>query len=109
MRLGDGTDLSHAKMQHGLDVVWPLVDELFTPHPIEASLPGVAVAVTGLRAEVDVVLDTVFATAGLERPGALPLATVGGRAGRDGLHTEALGYVLAELQSVARAHPDAKW
>jgi ring-1,2-phenylacetyl-CoA epoxidase subunit PaaC len=109
VRLGDGTDLSHRRMQHGLDVVWPLVDELFAPHPIEASLPGVAVDVTTLRTEVDVVLDTVFATAGLERPDPSPLAAVGGRAGRDGLHTEALGYILAELQSVARAHPDATW
>ena len=109
VRLGDGTELSHEKMQHGLEVVWPLVDELFTPHPIEASLPGVAVDVTTLRAEVDVVLDTVLATAGLERPGPAPLAGVGGRAGRDGVHTEAMGYVLAELQSVARAHPDARW
>ena len=54
-------------------------------------------------------LDTVLATAGLDRPDAAPLAAVGGRAGRDGVHTEALGYVLAELQSVARAHPDATW
>ena len=109
VRLGDGTELSHRRMQQGLAVVWPLVDELFTPHPTEAALPGVAVDVTTVRGEVDVVLDTVFATAGLERPTAAPLAGVGGRTGRDGLHTEAMGYVLAELQSVARAHPDATW
>lgn len=109
VRLGDGTDLSRERMQHGLDVVWPLVDELFTAHPIEASLPGVAVDVTTLRAEVHVVLDTVLATAGLERPDTSPLAGVGGRTGRDGLHTEAMGFVLAELQSVARADPDATW
>ena len=109
VRLGDGTELSHHKMQHGLDVVWPLVDELFTPHPVEQSLTAVAVDVTVLRNEVDAVLDTVLATAGLERPGATALAGVGGRTGRDGLHTEAMGYVLAELQSVARAHPDATW
>ena len=109
VRLGDGTDVSHERMQAGLAVVWPLVDELFTPPPIEASLPGIAVDVTALRGEVDVVLDTVLATAGLDRPDTSPLAGVGGRAGRDGLHTEAMGYVLAELQSVARAYPDAEW
>jgi ring-1,2-phenylacetyl-CoA epoxidase subunit PaaC len=103
VRLGDGTDLSHAKMQAGLATIWPLVDELFTPH--DSDLTDVA----GLRADVDVVLDTVCATAGLDRPDAAPLAGVGGRAGRDGVHTEAFGYVLAELQSVARAHPDATW
>ena len=109
VRLGDGTELSHDRMQAGFDVVWPLVDELFSPHPVEAALPGVAVDVRTLRAEVDVVLDTVLATAGLTRPDVGALAAVGGRAGRDGLHTEAMGFVLAELQSVARAHPDAQW
>ena len=57
----------------------------------------------------DAVLDTVLATAGLDRPTAAALAPVGGRTGRDGVHTEAMGYILAELQSVARAHPDATW
>jgi ring-1,2-phenylacetyl-CoA epoxidase subunit PaaC len=109
VRLGDGTELSHNKMQAGLDVIWPLVDELFVSHPIEASLHGVAVDVRTLRTEVDVVLDTVLATAGLDRPATAPMATIRGRAGRDGVHTEALGYVLAELQSVARAYPDATW
>jgi ring-1,2-phenylacetyl-CoA epoxidase subunit PaaC len=109
VRLGDGTDLSHERMQRGLDVVWPLVDELFTPHPVERSPHGVAVDVALLRDEVDVTLDAVFATAGVERPVATALAGVGGMSGRDGRHTEAMGYILAELQSVARADPDASW
>jgi ring-1,2-phenylacetyl-CoA epoxidase subunit PaaC len=109
VRLGDGTDFSHAKMQAGLATVWPLVEELFTPHPIELSLPGTAVEVRTLRGEVDSVLDTVLAAATLTRPDARPLAALAGGAGRDGLHTEDLGYVLAELQSVARAHPGATW
>jgi ring-1,2-phenylacetyl-CoA epoxidase subunit PaaC len=109
VRLGDGTELSRSRMQKGLDVVWPLVDELFAPHPVEAALDGVAPDVRLLRAGFDAVLDTVLATSGLERPAAGPMATLRGRAGRDGVHTEALGYVLAELQSVARAHPDATW
>ncbi|HWG16022.1 MAG TPA: 1,2-phenylacetyl-CoA epoxidase subunit PaaC [Streptosporangiaceae bacterium] len=109
IRLGDGTDLSHAKMQAALAVVWPLVDELFTPHPVEAALAGVAAGGRALRAGVDAVLDTVLAAATLNRPEAVPLAGVAGRTGRDGVHTEAFGYVLAELQSVARADPDATW
>ena len=109
VRLGDGTEESHRRVQAGLDVVWPLVDELFTTHAVERALPGVAVESAELRGEVDGVLDTVLATAGLDRPTAPPLAAIGGRSGRDGLHTEAFGYVLAELQSVARAHPDATW
>ncbi len=109
VRLGDGTELSHRRMQAAFEVIWSLVDELFTPHPIEVTLAGVAPDVAELRSEVEVVLDTVLATAGLERPAAAPMATLRGRAGRDGVHTEALGYVLAELQSVARAYPGATW
>jgi ring-1,2-phenylacetyl-CoA epoxidase subunit PaaC len=109
IRLGDGTALSHDKMQAALGVVWPLVDELFRADPVTASLPGVAVDPAQLRAEVDAVLDTVLAAATLDRPGAAPMGQVAGQTGRDGVHTEALGYILAELQSVARAHPDATW
>ena len=109
VRLGDGTELSHARMQAGLAVVWPLTGELFTPHPVEAALAGVAADVRAIRGEVETALDTVLTAATLTRPGAAPLAGVAGRAGRDGVHTEAFGYVLAELQSVARAHPGATW
>jgi len=101
VRLGDGTDVSKQRMQAALSALWPYVDELFRPHSVDL--------VSIQRGEVDVVLDTVLATAGLERPDVAPLAYVRGEAGRDGVHTEALGFVLAEMQSVARAHPDATW
>jgi ring-1,2-phenylacetyl-CoA epoxidase subunit PaaC len=109
VRLGDGTAESHRRMQAAMTVVWPLVDELFRQHPVESALPGVAVDAATLRAEVDAILDAVLATATLDRPDGAPLAGVRGRYGRDGLHTEAFGYILAEMQSVARAHPDATW
>jgi len=109
IRLGDGTPLSHGKMQAALDVIWPLAGELFQPDPVAARLPGVAVDAAGLREEVDDVLGTVLAAATLDRPKAAPMARVAGKAGRDGVHTESFGYLLAELQSVARAHPDATW
>ncbi len=103
VRLGDGTDVSRTKMQTALERIWPLVDELFRP----CADPAIDAVVD--RAEVDVVLDTVFATATLDRPDAAPRAAVAGRTGRDGVHTEAMGYVLAELQSIARSYPDAEW
>jgi ring-1,2-phenylacetyl-CoA epoxidase subunit PaaC len=103
VRLGDGTDLSHGRMQRALDTIWPLVDELF-----DASAdPAIETVVE--RTEFDIVLDTVFATATLDRPNVSRRAAVAGRTGRDGVHTEALGYVLAELQSIARNYPDATW
>jgi ring-1,2-phenylacetyl-CoA epoxidase subunit PaaC len=101
VRLGDGTELSHQRMQDALDTLWPLVDELYRP---DADSPALV-----KREDVDTVLDTVLATGGLDRPTAMPLAGVGGRYGRDGAHTEAMGYVLAELQAIARTYPDATW
>jgi ring-1,2-phenylacetyl-CoA epoxidase subunit PaaC len=109
IRLGDGTAYSHERAQAGLDAVWPYVDELFVAHPVERRLSGVAVDPGELRGEFDAVLAQVLAAATLEPPTAPALAGVSGHAGRDGVHTEALGYVLAELQSVARAHPGATW
>ena len=109
IRLGDGTPLSHVRMQAALGAIWPLVAELFQPDAVTAALPAVAADPAGVRAEVDAVLDTVLAAATLERPDVAPMARVAGRSGRDGVHTEAFGYLLAELQSVARAHPDATW
>jgi ring-1,2-phenylacetyl-CoA epoxidase subunit PaaC len=103
VRLGDGTELSHRKMQAALNAVWPLVDELF-----ETRLPLALEPVLD-RGDVDIVLDTVFATATLDRPEVPARAAVARKTGRDGVHTEALGYVLAELQSIARQDPEAKW
>lgn len=111
LRLGDGTALSHARMQAGLEAVWPFVEELFTAHAVERRLvdAGVAVDPTELRGEVDAVLDQVLPAATLTRPERPAVGLVGGRGGRDGVHTEALGLVLAVMQSLARAHPEATW
>ncbi len=109
IRLGDGTQRSHDKMQAALGTIWPLVDELFRADAVVAALPGVAADPRELRAEVGAVLDTVLDTATLDRPQAAPMALVAGKSGRDGVHTEAFGYLLAELQSLARTHPDATW
>ncbi|MGH3518428.1 MAG: 1,2-phenylacetyl-CoA epoxidase subunit PaaC [Haloechinothrix sp.] len=111
IRLGDGTELSHQRMQAGLDTVWPLVGELFDLHPVEARLfeVGVATDPAGLREEFDAVLAQVCSAANLRLPEASPLAGVAGRKGRDGVHTESMGFILAELQCIARAHPEATW
>ncbi|MEJ2886371.1 1,2-phenylacetyl-CoA epoxidase subunit PaaC [Actinomycetospora aeridis] len=111
LRLGDGTELSHARMQAGLDTVWPFVEELFLPHAVERRLAaaGVAVDPAELRDEVDAVLEQVLPVATLTRPERPAVGLVGGRGGRDGVHTESLGTVLAVMQSLARAHPEATW
>jgi ring-1,2-phenylacetyl-CoA epoxidase subunit PaaC len=111
VRLGDGTEYSRGRMVAGLAAVAPLVAELFEPAAAEQRLAaaGVAVDPAGVRAEFDAVLAAVLAEAGLDWPQAPGLAGVRGQAGRDGVHTEALGHLLAEMQSVARAMPGATW
>jgi ring-1,2-phenylacetyl-CoA epoxidase subunit PaaC len=101
VRLGDGTEVSRVRMEAGLRRIWPYVPELF------ASESGVDQA--DVRAEFDAVIDQVLAAAGLGRPEAGTRAGVSGRMGRDGVHTEAMGYLLAEMQSVARSLPGATW
>ena len=83
--------------------------ELFATHEIEERLPGVAVDPATVRSEVDSVLDRVLTAAGLERPDVAAMAAVAGRMGRDGVHSEALGYLLAEMQHLARSLPGAVW
>lgn len=109
VRLGDGTALSHSRMQAALDAVWPHVDELFRTSEVETRLPDVAVDPATVRPDVDAVLDQVLAAATLSRPRQPGSGTIGGRSGRQGVHTEALGHVLAELQSLARQHAGARW
>jgi ring-1,2-phenylacetyl-CoA epoxidase subunit PaaC len=103
--------VSTERMRAGLAAIWPLVPELSRPHPVELRLAeqGAGVDPAGVRAELDAVLDQVFAAAGLDRPDAPAMAGVSGRTGRDGVHTTALGYLLAELQHIARSHPQAVW
>ncbi|MGC0422742.1 1,2-phenylacetyl-CoA epoxidase subunit PaaC [Embleya sp. AB8] len=99
LRLGDGTTQSRQRMQRALDEIAPHLAELFTPH---ASLP---VDPTSVREETTAVVDRVLDAAGLVLA---QTASAAGR-GRDGLHTEHLAVLLAELQSVARADPQATW
>ncbi|SFB76815.1 ring-1,2-phenylacetyl-CoA epoxidase subunit PaaC [Nocardioides terrae] len=111
LTLAQGTDESRRRLTAALAELWPLFGEPLSTHPVEAGVAaaGVGVDPAAVADEVDVVLEQVFAVSGVDRPGAAPLAGVQGRTGRDGLHTEALSRMLAEMQVVARAHPMGKW
>lgn len=107
VRLGDGTEESKARVADGLDWSWRFVDELFDGREIDPALltSGIAVDPGTLRAAFDVQVDAVLREAGLARP-ADRRGVLGGRAGH---HSEHLGHLLAEMQFLPRAYPDARW
>jgi len=109
--LGDGTEFSRERAIAGLAAISPMVPELFQPTEVESRLAAGRVAVdpSQLLVEYAEVMAQVLVEANLKWPSAPGLAGVSGQAGRDGVHTEAMGFLLAELQSVARATPGATW
>jgi ring-1,2-phenylacetyl-CoA epoxidase subunit PaaC len=93
IRLGDGTEESHRRMAEGLDWCWRFTDELFAGED------------EALRPAWDSRLNAVLAEAGLPRPKQVRGIT----GGREGRHSEHLGHILAEMQYLQRAFPDAVW
>lgn len=109
--LANGTAESQRRTVQAVAAVWPYVDELFVTAAVEQRLAvvGAAIESATLRNEFDRVVNQIFRAAELEMPAVRAAALVTGRSGRHGIHTEALSHVLAEMQSVARAHPNARW
>ncbi|MGO4145580.1 1,2-phenylacetyl-CoA epoxidase subunit PaaC [Paenarthrobacter sp. YAF11_1] len=107
LRLAGGTDESRERIIQGFKLVWPYVDELFEDDELTTRLAeaGVAVQPSTLRAGFDRLTGDIMAEAELEIPG-VPQSLGGGRRGK---HSEVLGYILAEMQVLAREHPGASW
>ncbi|MBT2533303.1 phenylacetate-CoA oxygenase subunit PaaC [Arthrobacter sp. ISL-48] len=107
LRLAGGTDESRRRMIHGLKLVWPYVAELFEDDGLTTRLAGTGAAVepSALREDFDRLTGEVLAEAELQVP-EVPAATGGGRRG---MHSEHLGYILAEMQVLAREYPGASW
>lgn len=107
LRLGDGTEESHRRMQAALDAEWPYAAELFDSTHLEPRLVanGVAVDPAVLRAPWERHIAEVVAEATLVLPDMPPAVT----GGRRGIHTEQMGHLLAEMQNLARSHPGAAW
>jgi len=105
LRLGDGTEESHRRMQAGLDQLWPYTGEMLASDDLVGRLAGVAVDPSGFADEWHRRVRDVIETSTC----AAPEASYQHTGGRDGRHTEAMGYLLAELQHVARSHPGATW
>ncbi len=111
VRLGDGTDESHAKAQAALDALWMYTGEMFMADDVDRLLvqSGIAVDAPALQASWREHVNAVLAEATLAVPQETWMQGDGGRGGRQGVHTEHLGHLLAEMQFLPRAYPDARW
>lgn len=105
LRLAGGTELSRERIATSLVDVWPFLDELFRDEPLVDRLDGVAVRPSTLRDPVLARIRAVLDAAGLDEPDVQPSLA----GGRRGSHSPRLGYLLAEMQVLARRHPGATW
>jgi ring-1,2-phenylacetyl-CoA epoxidase subunit PaaC len=107
LRLGDGTDESHQRMQRGLDELWAFTGDLFATLPSDAALvaAGVIPDFAALQAPWLNRIAESISQATLRTPAATWMQ--GGS--RTGVHTEKLSYLLSEMQSVTRAYPGLTW
>lgn len=107
LRLGDGTEESHNRMQRALDEIWGYTDELFEMSSTETALldQGISVDRTALQSVWNQKIDEILAEATLKRPD----ASWSVRGGREGVHTQHLGPMLETMQFLQRAYPGLEW
>jgi ring-1,2-phenylacetyl-CoA epoxidase subunit PaaC len=107
VRLGDGTAESHARVQSALDALWPYTVELFAEDELDRTMAdgGVAPRLAEVHGAWLRRIEGIFAEATLKRPVDRAYSWHGKR----GQHSEHLGYILAEMQHLQRAYPDARW
>ncbi|WP_329196721.1 1,2-phenylacetyl-CoA epoxidase subunit PaaC [Streptomyces sp. NBC_01435] len=103
LRLGDGTDESHDRMQRAVDALWRFTGELFEP------VEGVEVDWQSLRSGWLESVSTVLERATLTLPTGPQAGAWTAGAGRQGIHTEPFGRMIAEMQHLHRSHPGASW
>lgn len=109
LRLGDGTEESHTRIQRAFDALWRFTPELFAADDVDEVMlrDGIAPDLAAVKQSWDALVRDVVSRATLSLPHDAP-PTAGG-SGRTGAHTEHLGHLLAEMQIVARSHPGATW
>jgi ring-1,2-phenylacetyl-CoA epoxidase subunit PaaC len=107
VRLGDGTEESHRRSQYAVTLLWPYTRELFDEQEADRALEEIhlAPAPTSLEPGWSARVDQVLREAQLQRPSSTPYRWFG----RRGAHSEHLGYMLADMQYLQRAYPDAQW
>lgn len=107
IRLGDGTEESHRRMQDALDALWAYTGEMFLADDKDraAAARGIAPNPETLRAAWEATVRGVLGEATLT----IPESTFAHKGGKRGIHTEHLGYILAETQFLQRAYPGCSW
>lgn len=107
IRLGDGTDISHQKIQKALNDLWPYSGELLQMSEAEEALltDGISVDLSTLKKDCDQKIKDVLAQATLTHPEDVFMQT----GGKKGLHSEHFGFILSELQYLQRAYPGQEW
>jgi ring-1,2-phenylacetyl-CoA epoxidase subunit PaaC len=107
IRLGDGTDESHRRMQNAADSLWMYTGELFEPDAVDLEMTkrGIGADLEALRRSWLDRVEKTFSAATLKSPSDTWMQ----RGGKQGVHTENLGYILAEMQFLQRAYPGAQW
>ena len=110
LKLGDGTEESHRRVQKAVDDLWRFTPELFVADDIDSALlaSGTVPDLGELKAQWESLVRDVIERATLTLPHDIPRQP-NTRGGRTGAHTEHLGHMLAEMQIVARSHPGAAW
>lgn len=111
VRLGDGTEESHARMQRALDDLWMYTGEMFAADATELALAeaGVGADPRALRLPWLASIGAVIGEATLTLPSGEWMQGGNGRGGKQGVHTEHLGHLLTEMQHLQRAYPGALW
>lgn len=106
-RLGDGTEESNARMQKAIDELWMYTGELFENDELDENLIalGIAPDASAIKGKWKTAIMDLLAEARLK----VPADTYMQSGSRQGVHTEHLGYILADMQYLQRAYPDAKW
>jgi ring-1,2-phenylacetyl-CoA epoxidase subunit PaaC len=111
IRLGDGTEESHGRMQRALDDLWMYTGEMFAADATELAVAtaGIGTDPRALREPWQASVAAVIAEATLALPAGEWMQGGNGRGGKQGVHTEHLGHLLAEMQHLQRAYPGAQW
>lgn len=111
IRLGDGTDESHGRMENAMEDLWKFTGELFQPAAFETELvqQGIAVDIAALQSSWNEKVSAVLAEATLTGDEGKRQKAWMQTGGKEGRHTEHLGFLLAEMQYLQRVYPDSTW